>query len=262
MLNEILEIASKYADSAEVYYLESHSSPVNFEVNKLKSMESKDVRGVGLRVIKDGKIGFSSTTDLDPGKFKQLVKFAVDVAEFGTPATWNFPVHPIESTTLKMKKPPSIEDLVKTGESIIKAIREHEDDTLNNVSLQYNSSREIVMNTNGVSGHRERDASGFGLSCQLVRGTDILYIYEGLSTTDPELNYLVPVERLIDYLKHSKAIFQVNSKTMPVIFTPKGLSSFLIPLEPALNGKAVLKGSSYFTKKLGQKVMDERITIF
>jgi PmbA protein len=236
--------------------------PVNFDVNKLKSIESKEVQGVCLRVIKDGKIGFSSTTDLNPNKFQQLVKYAVDIAEFGAEVDWNFPTHKIESSNIKMKNTPDIDTLVNTGKNIISVVMEKEPETLNGVSLNYNTSREIIMNSNGVSGHRERDAVSFSLVSQLIRGTDILYVYDGITTNAPELNYIQLTDKILDTLKNSKAIFQVNSKAMPVIFTPKGLNSLLIPLEPALNGKSILQGSSYFTGKLGKKIMDERISIY
>lgn len=262
MISEILEVASKYVDSAEVYYLESKSSPVNFEVNNLKSMEVKEIRGVSLRVIKNGKLGFASTTDMDPNKFEQLVKFAVDVSEFGPETKWNFPSHQIESSSLKMKNAPTIESLVSLGKNVIGEILAHEPETLNSTSLDYHHSREIIMNTNGVSGHRERDSVSFGLVSQLINGNDILFIYDGLATNAPEVNYMQVTEKILEKLKFARAIFQVSSKPMPVIFTARALSSFLIPLEPALNGKSVLQGSSFFTNKLDKKVMDERISIY
>jgi PmbA protein len=262
MINEILEIALKYVDSAEVYYLESKSTPVNFDVNKLKSIETKEIQGVCLRVIKNGRLGFASTTDLDHNKFSQLVRYAVDNSEFGAEVDWNFPSHRIENSRHLMKNIPDLDTLVNTGKNMINEVLGKEPETLNSVSLNYNTSREIIINSNGVSGHRERDAVSFSLVSQLIRGTDMLYIYDGVTTNAPELNYLQLTEKILDTLQHSKAIFQVNSGAMPVIFTPRGLSSLLIPLEPALNGKSVLQGSSFFTNKLGNRVMDPRISIY
>ncbi|MFN8578682.1 MAG: TldD/PmbA family protein [Candidatus Sericytochromatia bacterium] len=262
MINEILEIASKYVDSAEVYYLESSSTPVNFEADKLKSIETKETRGAAIRVIKNGKLGFATTTDLDPNKFEQFVKYAVEAAEFGSEVEWNFPTHNVESSNIKMSKVPSVDLMVKTGKEMIDYVKSKEPESLNGVSLNYNSSREIIMNTNGVSGHRERDAVSMSLYSQITKDNDMLAIYDGVSLNTPELNYIELSDRILDLLKNSKAIFQVSSKAMPVIFTPKAMNSLLIPVEPALNGKSVLKGSSYYTKKLDKKVMDERITIF
>lgn len=262
MLNEILDIASKYVDSAEVYYLENVSTPVNFEVNRLKSMETKETRGVALRVIKNGKVGFATTTDLEPSKFDQLVKFAIEIADFGAEAAWNFPTHQIESSSMKMKTVPTIDNMVSVGNNILDIMKDKEPETLNSVSLTYSKSREIIMNSNGVSGHRENDYVSFYLMSQLVKGNDILYVYEGMADTSSEIKYQKITNKVLETLKHSKAIFQVNTKSMPVIFTPKAMSSLLIPFEPALSGKSVFQGSSYFTKKLGQKIMDERISVY
>lgn len=262
MINEILEIASKYVDSAEVYYLESTSTPVNFEADNLKSIETKETGGVAIRVIKNGKLGFATTTDLDPSKFNQLVKYAVEASEFGQEVEWNFPTNKVESSNVKMKNPPSVDQLVKTGKEMISYVKDKHPESLNGASLNYNSSREIIMNTNGISGHRERDAVSMSLHSQITKDNDMLSIYDGVVINSPELNYMELSDRIIDLLSHSKAIFQVTTKSMPVIFTPKSMNALLIPVEPALSGKSVLKGSSYFTKKLNQKVMDERITIY
>ncbi|MBC8548123.1 MAG: TldD/PmbA family protein, partial [Candidatus Brocadiales bacterium] len=68
---KILDMALKNSDSAEVIYEEGESRSISFENNKLKSVYTKSIRGIGLRIIKNGKIGFSSTTDFR--KPEQLV---------------------------------------------------------------------------------------------------------------------------------------------------------------------------------------------
>jgi PmbA protein len=83
-----LELALKNSDSAEVIYEEGESRSISFENNKLKSVYTRSIRGIGLRVIKDGKIGFSSTTDFR--KPEQLVTNAIESAEFGQEAKFEF----------------------------------------------------------------------------------------------------------------------------------------------------------------------------
>ncbi|MFN4151254.1 MAG: metallopeptidase TldD-related protein, partial [Candidatus Sericytochromatia bacterium] len=141
-------------------------------------------------------------------------------------------------------------------------VKEHEPDAINSASLVYSKSREIIVNTNGVSAHRERDSISLSLMSQLINGNDILYVYDGQTITSPEINYRETLDKVLSTIRNSKALFQVNSKNMPVIFTPRAMSSLLIPLEPALSGKAVLQGSSYFAKKLDSQVMDSRVSIY
>ena len=52
-MEEILEAARKVADAADLFWVESRSTPVAFESNRLKHLQTKEARGVGLRIIKD-----------------------------------------------------------------------------------------------------------------------------------------------------------------------------------------------------------------
>ncbi len=83
-----LELALKNSDSAEVLYEEGESRSISFENNKLKSVYTRSIRGIGLRVIKNGKIGFSSTTDFR--KPERIVANAIESAEFGQEAKFEF----------------------------------------------------------------------------------------------------------------------------------------------------------------------------
>ena len=51
---QLLEMAARVADSAEVIYQDGEDRSVEFQDNKLKSVSTKAVRGVGLRVIHEG----------------------------------------------------------------------------------------------------------------------------------------------------------------------------------------------------------------
>ncbi|MCB7129318.1 MAG: hypothetical protein J3T61_07260, partial [Candidatus Brocadiales bacterium] len=59
------------------------------ENNKLKYITSNSVKGIGLRVIKEGRIGFTTTTDLRD--LERLVGKAVRSAKFGQEAQFEFP---------------------------------------------------------------------------------------------------------------------------------------------------------------------------
>ncbi|SVC14655.1 uncharacterized protein METZ01_LOCUS267509, partial [marine metagenome] len=56
-----MEQARNKGESAEVFYLSRYREPVVFEANQLKTLELQETSGVSLRLIKDGRIGFSST---------------------------------------------------------------------------------------------------------------------------------------------------------------------------------------------------------
>ena len=89
MEEEVLELASKTADQAEVYAITSETTLVSFEANRLKSLQTRETRGLALRLIKDGRLGFASVTRLDSPR--ALVESALEVAPFGAEARFEFP---------------------------------------------------------------------------------------------------------------------------------------------------------------------------
>ena len=83
-MEDILAQVKKVAEAAEVFVLSSEETPVQFEANRLKHIQSKHSRSVALRIIRGSKIGYASTTKLDDRR--ELVDMAVESAEFGMPA--------------------------------------------------------------------------------------------------------------------------------------------------------------------------------
>ena len=82
--HRILEQARKKADAAEVIYGEAESGGVRFQDNQLKTVSGSATRGVGVRVIHRGRLGFSSTNDFD--SVDLLIANALDSAAFGQEA--------------------------------------------------------------------------------------------------------------------------------------------------------------------------------
>ena len=68
--SQLLDLTRGRVAQAEVYAYDTTSTPVDFEANRLKSLETKDSRGIALRVVCDGRIGLAATTRLliSPGQ--------------------------------------------------------------------------------------------------------------------------------------------------------------------------------------------------
>ena len=88
-LQQVLDLASRQAAQAEVFAVESLHTPVTFEANRLKVIETKETRGVALRVMADGRVGLASTSRLDDPT--RLVGEALAVARLGAEAGYELP---------------------------------------------------------------------------------------------------------------------------------------------------------------------------
>lgn len=90
-MRDLLDMAARHADAAELYIVNSEVIPVTFEMNKLKHAETRRMQGVALRVIKSGRVGFSSSTDTGESAAQELINAAVDSADMGEPAKFDLP---------------------------------------------------------------------------------------------------------------------------------------------------------------------------
>ncbi len=86
---QIIEKALRTAQSAQVSCNMRETSEVNFENDHLKSAESSQRTDIKLRVILDGKVGVSTTTD--PNDVDGVVQKALAAAQFGAEAHFILP---------------------------------------------------------------------------------------------------------------------------------------------------------------------------
>ncbi|MDI6783847.1 MAG: DNA gyrase modulator, partial [bacterium] len=129
----VLNLAKKRTQSAEVIHIRSEDTQVEFKADELKVMYTRYTDGIGLRVIKAGKLGFSSTTDAT--QLNSLVDKAFNSAHFGQEAKFKFPTvkHGHEP---ELKSPLfiydsaiaqySVEAMVESGKRLVQFIKEQE----------------------------------------------------------------------------------------------------------------------------------------
>src|SRR5512136_2642614 len=88
-MEEILSRAKKFVQEAEVFEVSSEETSVRFEANKLKQLQTSQSTSVSLRVVKDGRTGYATSTGT--ADIARLVDNAIETAEFGSEAMFVFP---------------------------------------------------------------------------------------------------------------------------------------------------------------------------
>ena len=88
-MEHILNRAKKVAEEAEVFEISSEETQVRFEANRLKQLQTNQQTSVALRIVKNGRTGYATTTGT--GDEQELVRNAVETAEFGTVASFQLP---------------------------------------------------------------------------------------------------------------------------------------------------------------------------
>ena len=261
ILEDLINEAKNSTDAAEAYYLSSEDTPIEFENNRLKTLQTKAQKGVALRVIVNGKIGFASSTDLN--RLDELVAAAVQTAEIGEVADFEFASDFTYNPELDSKTQPTTDRLVEVGNSLISQVRAYNPEILVGVDFHVRSTRTAIATSQRVLATNQRRTMSATLGGNLVQGEDFLqaYSYEVVGTGEPDYDRLV--QQVIQKYKWAERSASVESGTLPVLFTPRAVASVIGGLfDTILSGQVVTQKSSPLADKLGQKLFSDRLTIF
>ena len=260
---KLIEKAMEKAHGAQVSVWQTESTNVSFENDRLKSAESSQRTGINVRLVVNGKIGTSSTTDIND--IDGVVSKALEVAEFGNPAHFKFPA-PAEGVDVKIYDeaiiPVTKKEMVQIGEEMIKLVKEYNSEILLHAGVEKRISKNEFANSSGIELYSESTSFGLGINGQWVRGTDILWAGHGFGWRKRDIDHIEVTKKAIQLFKMAEKIAPIRSANMPVIFTPEGVMVLLLALQLGFNGKNVLLGSSPLAGKLGEKIADERLSIY
>jgi PmbA protein len=264
IIQEILTRAMKVSEASEVYISTSEETPVGFEANRLKSLQSKESRSIALRIFKDGRIGFASSNK--PEDIDSLVQSAVETSQFGAPANYELPAaSPLPSVEIFDAETGnvSLEQMVGLGEEMIAALTAHTPEILCEAGISRHTATIIIANSSGFESSYTKSVFGMGIEGTVIRGSDMLFVGESDSSCRPLLNTSQIVNTTILQLERAKTQAKVSTGKLPVIFTPDAVASALVaPLIAAFNGKMVLEGASPMGNKLGQQVFDKKLNLY
>lgn len=261
---DVIHSARKVAEQAEVFCVSSQETPIYFEANRLKQIQTKESTNVSLRIFRDGKLGISAASGSN--NMEALLDMAVETSEFGDPASFSFPSrtdYPDVNTFDPRVQKITMEEMIEYGNQIITKIKKYAPDILCDVEVTKGIDSICIVNSQ--RGEAKYTKSFFGLSVEgiLIQDTDMLF------TGDTEGSCCLPdnpelvADRVVRQLEWANKKAAVPTKLLPVIFTPRGVAStFLTPLALAFNGKVVLEGVSPLGGKLGEQVFDNKLNLW
>lgn len=260
-LEKILDLVSGQAEVAEVYYLSSQDTPIEFENNRLKSLSTKALEGVALRVISQGRLGFASSTDLT--RLDDLVAAAIQTAAIGDPAEFELASDVQLREPVTDYTPPSTQDFVAVGEGLIEQVRAYNPDILVSVGFHIRSSSVKIATTTDVYTERHRRILSASLGGNLVKGEDFLqaYSYDVVRDGMPDCDRIL--QEVLQKYQRAEQLATIKSGSFPVLFTPRAVASTIGNLfDTILSGQAVVQKASPLAERVGEKLFDQRLTIF
>lgn len=258
---EFIKRATQKAQQVELYQVHVTETPVRYKNNKLKTIDTSEKRVNALRVVKDGKLGFATSTGAD---LDQLLDMALTTAEFGRPWDVALPgqtglpqielAHP--STAVE------IDAMVYTGAEVIKQLRECHPEILASAQLSTRKATARLINSQGFSGEYSKSMFSMLGMAELTEGKNMLSLFAGFSSGKLEDQVERTVRQLVENFEHGRTNVPIRSGNYTVIFSPFCLGDILRPLLACADGKAVEKGFSPWQDKLGEKLFSPQFSLY
>ncbi len=258
---------SRSVNKGDVIATYSESTPIDFDMDLLKSIEDINRFAIGLRIFKDGKVGNSYMNSLDDTDF--MLKSAEESSAFGDEIDIDLPAQPgaeNQNSGLTFYYPEVItypkEKGLELGFTILKNLKSIDSKAKVSVSISKSCSRNILANTSGFFGKYEE--THFGLSASMILVDDdggLLYVGDGDTSYSLDIDLDTIYKNIEWRYKYAQTKVNVKSGYYPVLFSPEAMDLILEPIEIAANSKTLYKGISVLSDKLNNKICSEKFSM-
>ena len=260
---ELLDQAARKVQSAELFKRTGSSIPVKFNSGELESVKHVDTRGVALRVIQDGKLGFSTTTNLKNDS--QVVSRAAETAKFGEEAGFEFPeatkVDKVDTFDPKIANLKA-KNLIDYGKEAIEIMHDFDPDLEVNVDLTKSVGKTRIANSRSLDLEEEKTQLSLSLEVKKVEEDDIFTFHESNTAQKmDQFDIKGTTEKAIQKVKWAERESEIQNGKYPVILTSRGTLVLLVSLLSGLNGQNVFQGTSPLEGDLGKTVFSEKLTV-
>lgn len=261
---ETLELALKYADEAEVYLEKEDKIEVNVQNQKVDFAKETSSYGMGIRVIKDGKMGFAHTTDLS--KLEKTVENAVFNAKCNEAdpnfcfATHSEYPHVYEIFDKKIMDLDIIEAVDFAKVMIQTAIERECQPTAGGVQAGYYTTE--IANSEGVYVKDKSTYFSGYISVNIPDGDGVSTAHESDASRFQELD---PEKISIDasqLARDSRGGKSIETADLNVLLERDAAASLIFTLANAFNADNVQRGRSIFADKVDKQVLASSLNIY
>jgi PmbA protein len=185
---------------------------------------------VSLRIIKNGRLGYAAASG--PIDKQKLVDIALETAQFGMPAKFDFPE--LKSFNEIQVLDPEVEavsiaEMTELGQKLIDPVLQNTPSILCDAGVSKDTMSLKIINSCGGQAEYKKNVFGMGVGGTLIRDTDMLFVGEGQESCHPLRDTRAITNVVLYQLELAKNTASAPSGQLPVIFTPDGAASALIP---------------------------------
>ena len=265
MLYELAEEAkreiSKYSDDYEIYLdnvellqLDSQKTDLNFAKEEINL-------GIGIRVIKDGAVGFAFTSDMD--KIAKTCENAYLNSKLNSKdENYSFAemekLPKINGTFDKKFRELDLDEIASSLKSVLNCIDDKGCQTTSG-GFSAAEGETLIVNSNGVEAYDKSTGFALGVSINAIKDGDLATAYDSVSSCAYDLDGIKLAEDLCDLAKSSLG---VETSNKDVVLDFHAVTGLLSTFMSGFSAENIQRGRSRLLDKIGEKVVTENLSIF
>ena len=265
----IFAYAKDKVDETEILLSAGNSFSVRINEQNVESFNYADSKGIGVRIVKSGKVGYAYTEKFDEETFKIIVNEAIENAKYtenddvvlmenypknsNTPNVYSEELDKVDVT----KKIQLAKDLEKYAKDVDKRV-------FNVPYAVYADGKSYsrVANSKGLDKEDTQNYAYAYVAALSAEGDDKrmgmdFHISRDFSEFDPIKMAQVSVKKSTDLLNGKPA----ETGKSAVVFNNEMMATMLATFSGVFNAKSVQEGRSLLKDKIGQKIANEKVTI-
>lgn len=262
----------KGADEIEVSILDGYEFSVDVRWGKIENLVEAGSRALGLRVIKEKRTAFASSSDLSRETLERLVENAVKRAALSSPDEFSglpsLSPKRIDILSLNLFDPEiskldSKEKIALALETERIALEDKRITNSHGASFETKEIKSVLANSNGFL--QEYKQTLCGLSLGLQAGETDSRVEDYWFSTKRHFHQLEPpsevarnaVRRTVRQLSPRK----IKTQKVPVIFEPMMTSWLLGFLFVCISGVSIYQKTSFLAGKMDKRIGNSRVNI-
>lgn len=253
----------KLSDDWEIFISNNESIEVESNKDILSFAKEEIEKGVGIRIIKDGKIGFAYTSDMD--KISLTAQKALDNTKLNK-IDENYEFATVEKVPNvkgiydKKYDDLSLDECCEFLENIIERTKENKCD-ITSSGFSASKGHVLILNSNGVSIYDEGTGFSGALSVNIEKDGQIATSYDYTASTKWDLEYEKLTDDVCKLAHDSLNPKAIETKDCDVVLDYHAATELLSTFLNGFNSENVLRGRSVLHDKIGSQITDSNLSI-
>ena len=270
MCERIVQMALNLgADSAEAVVMGGRGISFYFEKNSINKSSSSADFGIGVRILKNKKIGFSYCSREEDAE--ETIRKALQISRIHEPTEFSFPGKDHEShqsclsrNDIYDERIPKIDAMASLAfvEDMINAAQEVNSDILTSGGTYSGEEFFALVNSEGNRFHYEKTFLGGAISTILKQNGQISSASDSLESLHAGLDFSELGKSTAELAVSSLNPKLLHGKVKTILFTPETITSFFEFITvPAIYGKKALRNESVYSGMTGDVVASEELSL-